>query len=52
MKLHDESEADTRAKRIDPALTAAGWDTTPGAVIRREFSITQGRIMPGGKKGP
>ena len=25
MTIHDETEADTRAERIDPALAAAGW---------------------------
>jgi len=26
MSIHDETEADTRAERIDPVLAAAGWD--------------------------
>ena len=42
-----ETEADTRANRIDPALTAAGW--VPPASIRRE-QIAPGRIMQGGKR--
>lgn len=46
-----ETESDTRANRIDPVLAASGWTTVPGAKVRREFSITQGRIMPGGKRG-
>ncbi|MDV7201121.1 DEAD/DEAH box helicase family protein [Roseovarius sp. 10] len=50
MSIQDETEADTRAERIDPALAAAGWTTTPGAKIRREV-ICPGRIMPGGKRG-
>ena len=25
MSIHDETEADTRAERIDPVLAAAGW---------------------------
>ncbi len=47
-----ETEADTRANRIDPVLAASGWTTVSGAKIRREYAITQGRILPGGKKGP
>jgi len=35
------SEADTRAKLIDPAVTKAGWDEPQ---IRREVQITQGRL--------
>src|SRR5437870_10092138 len=35
------SEADTRAKLIDPALKQAGWDE---ATIRREVQVTQGRL--------
>lgn len=45
-----ETEADTRATRIDPALTAAGWGVVPGSRIRREV-ICPGRIQPGGKRG-
>ena len=48
--LHDETEADTRANRIDPVLVAAGWTTVLGAKVRREV-ICPGRIMPGGKRG-
>lgn len=46
----NETEADTRADRIDPALAAAGWTTVPGAKIQRE-KICPGRIMAGGKRG-
>jgi type I restriction enzyme R subunit len=35
------SEADTRAKLIDPALKAAGW---PEDRIRREVKVTNGRV--------
>ncbi|TCM79257.1 EcoAI/FtnUII family type I restriction enzme subunit R [Rhodovulum steppense] len=45
-----ETEADTRATRIDPVLRAAGWGTVEGARIRREV-ICPGRIVPGGKRG-
>jgi type I restriction enzyme R subunit len=50
MSLSDETESDTRATRIDPVLTSAGWTTVPGAKVRREV-ICPGRIMPGGKRG-
>jgi type I restriction enzyme R subunit len=45
-----ETEADTRANRIDPVLRAAGWGVAEGAHIRRE-AICPGRIMPGGQRG-
>lgn len=35
------SEADTRAKLIDPALNKAGWDEE---AIRREVKVTDGRL--------
>lgn len=44
------NEADTRANLIDPKLTAAGWGTIDNSFIRREVSITQGRILPSGGK--
>ncbi len=50
MTLHDETEADTRAERIEPVLRAAGWGTVKGSRIRREV-ICPGRIKPGGKRG-
>lgn len=40
------SEEDIRARFIDPALAAAGWDA---AQIRREVSFTEGRIIVRGK---
>lgn len=46
---HTETEADTRANRIDPVLIAAGWGTG-GATIRRE-QICPGRIQSGGRRG-
>nr|WP_267889964.1 DEAD/DEAH box helicase family protein [Henriciella aquimarina] len=48
--MSEETEADTRANRIDPVLAAAGWTTTPGARVRREL-ICPGRIMSGGRRG-
>ncbi|MCX6441136.1 MAG: DEAD/DEAH box helicase family protein [Actinobacteria bacterium] len=51
------NEADTRAKYIDPALKESGWEFDGTSVVsrevrvRREFSITEGRILGGGKRG-
>ncbi|MGB2196188.1 EcoAI/FtnUII family type I restriction enzme subunit R [Planktomarina sp.] len=44
-----ESEADTRARRIDPALRDVGWDTLAGSRISRE-DIAKGRIASGGRR--
>jgi type I restriction enzyme R subunit len=49
MSIHDETEADTRAERIDPVLTAAGWGQN-GSKVGREV-ICPGRIQSGGKRG-
>ncbi|MGO7820477.1 EcoAI/FtnUII family type I restriction enzme subunit R [Rhizobium ruizarguesonis] len=48
--MPDETEADTRANRIDPVLAAAGWGVVEGSKVRREV-ICPGRIMSGGKRG-
>jgi type I restriction enzyme, R subunit len=51
------TEADTRAKYIDPALKESGWEYDGTSTVsrevrvRREFSITEGRILGGGKRG-
>ena len=51
------TEADTRANYIDPALKESGWEYDGTSLIsrevrvRREFSITEGRILGGGKRG-
>lgn len=50
MSIHDETEADTRAERIDPVLAAAGWGTVEGSRVRREV-ICPGRIQTGGTRG-
>jgi type I restriction enzyme, R subunit len=47
MPFIDETEADTRAGRIDPILNAAGWN---GRMVRREV-ICPGRIQAGGGRG-
>ena len=44
------NEADTRADLIDPKLVEAGWGEVENSYIRREVSITQGRIIGGGKR--
>ncbi len=49
MSIHDETEADTRAERIDPVLAAAGWGQN-GSKVRREL-ICPGRIQSGGTRG-
>lgn len=49
MSIHDETEADTRAERIDPVLAAAGWGQN-GSKVRREV-ICPGRIQSGGRRG-
>lgn len=49
MSIHDETEADTRAERIDIVLAAAGWGKN-GSKVRREV-ICPGRIQSGGTRG-
>ncbi len=50
MSYHEETEADTRANRIDPVLAAAGWGVVERSRIRREL-ICPGRIQSGGRRG-
>jgi len=45
------NEAETRAEHIDPALAAAGWGVVEGSRIRRDYSITLGRIEGQGRRG-
>jgi type I restriction enzyme, R subunit len=45
------NEAETRADHIDPALAAAGWGVVEGSRIRREYSITLGRLEGAGRRG-
>ena len=42
-----ETEADTRANRIDPMLREAGWGVVEGSRVHREL-ICPGRITGGG----
>src|SRR4029078_4474142 len=44
------NEAETRAEHIDPALKAAGWGVVEGSRVRREYSITLGRIEGTGRR--
>ena len=50
MSIQDETEAETRADRIDPVLREAGWGVVEGSRIRREM-ICPGRIQAGGQRG-
>jgi len=45
------NEADTRANYIDPALKKAGWGVVTDSLIKREFSITPGRLEGHGRRG-
>jgi len=45
------NEAETRAEHIDPALKAAGWGVVEGSRIRREYSVSPGRIEGHGRRG-
>ena len=47
--LDKETEADTRANRIDPVLREAGWGVVEGSQINREL-ICPGRIIGGGER--
>ncbi|MBR2574242.1 MAG: DEAD/DEAH box helicase family protein [Loktanella sp.] len=49
MSYVTETEADTRAERIDPVLALAGWGLN-GSKVRREV-ICPGRIQSGGTRG-
>jgi type I restriction enzyme, R subunit len=50
MHATHETEADTRANRIDPVLRDAGWGVMDGAHVHREL-ICPGRILGGGQRG-
>ena len=41
------TELDTRAQYIDPALAQSGWE---GHMVHRDYPITPGRIIGGGKR--
>ena len=44
------NEAETRTELIDPALREAGWGVVDNSRVWREFMITQGRLLGGGRK--
>lgn len=44
------NEAETRAELIDPKLKASGWSVVEGSKIMREYHITAGKILTGGKR--
>ena len=44
------NEAETRAELIDPRLKDSGWGVVEGSKVLREFHITAGRILAGGKR--
>ncbi len=50
MHATNETEADTRANRIDSVLREAGWGVLEGAQVHREL-ICPGRILAGGQRG-
>jgi len=45
-----ETEDDTRANRIDPVLSNAGWGLIDGSSISRNYPIAPGRILAGGQR--
>lgn len=45
------NEAETRAEHADTALKAAGWGVVEGSRIRREYTITLGRLEGSGSRG-
>ena len=46
----NRNESETRAELIDPKLVLDGWGVIDNSIIRRELSITAGRILGGGKR--
>ena len=45
------NESETRAELISPKLALDGWGKAGHSIIRREVTITAGRILGGGKRG-
>jgi len=46
----NRNESETRAELISPKLVLDGWGKADHSIIRREVSITAGRILGGGKR--
>ncbi|WP_299081111.1 EcoAI/FtnUII family type I restriction enzme subunit R [uncultured Paraglaciecola sp.] len=44
------NESETRAELISPKLALDGWGKVDHSIVRREVSITAGRILGGGKR--
>lgn len=44
------NESETRAELISPKLALDGWGVIEHSLVRREVSITAGRILGGGKR--
>ena len=46
------NEAQTELILIDPALKEAGWGVVEGSRIQKQYPISQGRLVGGGKRNP
>jgi type I restriction enzyme R subunit len=44
------NESETELEYIDPALKKAGWGVVEGSRIRKQFPITQGRLIGQGRR--
>ena len=44
------NEAQTEFEYIDPALKEAGWGVVEGRKVRKQFPISQGRLLGQGRK--
>jgi len=44
------NEAQTEHDYIDPALKEAGWGVVEGSFIKKQFPITQGRLLGNGRR--
>ena len=44
------NESQTEFEYIDPALREAGWGVVEGSKVRKQFPITQGRLLGQGRK--
>ena len=46
------NEAQTELILIDPVLKEAGWGVVEGSRIQKQYPISQGRLVGGGKRNP
>ena len=44
------NEAQTEFEYIDPALKAAGWGVVEGSQVRKQWPISQGRLLGQGRR--